>query len=207
MSWNRRLRKIHSWGAIGIAVPLIIVIVSGLMLQVKKQVLWVQPATMRGQGTAPSLSFEAILKIAQTVPEANLSGWKDIDRLDVRPKKGVVKIRAKNRWEIQLDHQTGDVLQVAYRRSDLIEAIHDGSFFHNQAKSGGSFPRQSCCWYSGLQGYICSFFPWGLKDEERKKKCKLSTSPLKHRGCITFLPFSEQHKNSPSLMPGRSLRP
>ncbi len=26
------------------------------------------------------------------------------------------------------------MLQVAYRRSDLIESIHDGSFFHDRAK-------------------------------------------------------------------------
>jgi len=46
----------------------------------------------------------------------------------------VIKIRSKNRWEIQIDHQTGKVMQVAYRRSDLIESIHDGSFFHDKVK-------------------------------------------------------------------------
>jgi hypothetical protein len=45
-----------------------------------------------------------------------------------------VKVYAKNHWEIQLDHRSGNVLQVAYRRSDIIETLHDGSFFHERAK-------------------------------------------------------------------------
>ncbi len=57
-----------------------------------------------------------------------------MDRLDVRPGRGVVKVRAKNRWEVQIDAVTGEVLQVAYRRSDFIESLHDGSFFGHFTK-------------------------------------------------------------------------
>jgi hypothetical protein len=105
-----------------------------MLLQVKKQVSWVQPSTMSGQGDAPEISFPEILEIARAIPEAEVSDWDDIARLDVRPGKGILKVRAKNKWEIQLDHQTGEVLQVEYRRSDTIESIHDGSFFHELAK-------------------------------------------------------------------------
>jgi hypothetical protein len=41
----------------------------------------------------------------------------------------VVKVWLHNGYEVQVDLGTGEVLQVAYRRSDLIESIHDGSFF------------------------------------------------------------------------------
>jgi hypothetical protein len=75
-----------------------------------------------------------MLEVAGTVPEAQINEWDDINRLDVRPGKGIIKIRAKNNWEIQIDSQTGEVLQVDYRRSDTIESIHDGSFFHESAK-------------------------------------------------------------------------
>jgi hypothetical protein len=68
------------------------------------------------------------------VPEAEVRSWDDIDRIDVRPSKGMMKVQAKNSYEVQLDSATGDVLQVAYRRSDLLESIHDGSFFHDSAK-------------------------------------------------------------------------
>ena len=45
-----------------------------------------------------------------------------------------MKIRGVNRWEVQLDATTGAVLSSTYRRSDLIESIHDGSWFHDRVK-------------------------------------------------------------------------
>lgn len=76
----------------------------------------------------PTLSFAEVLEIAKSAPEAEILSWDDIDRLDVRPDKGMLKVRSKNRWEVQVDTATGEILQVAFRRSDLIESLHDGSF-------------------------------------------------------------------------------
>jgi len=134
ISWNRFNRKIHYWGAILCALPVLIVIVTGLILMLKKDVAWIQPPSQKGVGRTPSLTFMQILEGARSVPEAGISEWTDVDRLDVRPGKGIVKVRGKNRWEIQLDAENGEILQVAYRRSDLIESIHDGSFFHEKVK-------------------------------------------------------------------------
>ena len=55
--------------------------------------------------------------------------WDGVRRLDVRPGRGVVKAWLVDRFEVQVDLGTGRVLQSAYRRSDLIESLHDGSFF------------------------------------------------------------------------------
>ena len=112
----------------------LLVILSGLLLQIKKQVTWVQPATMKGKGKVPSISMEAILAAAKSVPEAGVASWSDIDRIDARPRDGVVKVHCNNRYELQVDFQTGEVVQVAYRRSDLIESLHDGSWFGDAAK-------------------------------------------------------------------------
>jgi hypothetical protein len=43
-------------------------------------------------------------------------------------------VHARSRWEVQVDLESGEVLQVAYRRSDLLESLHDGSWFHDRAK-------------------------------------------------------------------------
>lgn len=134
MKLSRLNRLIHRWGSIAIAAPALIVILSGVVLQLKKQSSWVQPPTVRGSGEQLLLSFDQILKATQAVDVAGVDGWDDIDRLDVRPGKGMVKVRCRNRWEVQLDAASGDVLQVAYRRSDLIESLHDGSFFSDAAK-------------------------------------------------------------------------
>ena len=89
---------------------------------------------MRGAGNTPSVSFEHILKTVSSVEQADISVWDDINRLDIRPSKGIVKVQAESGWEIQVDTQTGEILQVAYRRSDLIESLHDGSFFGDPVK-------------------------------------------------------------------------
>ena len=133
-NWNRTNRKIHYWGALICALPVLIIIATGIILQLKKDIAWIQPPTQRGTSQQPMLAFDRILETSMSVPEAKISSWDDVDRLDVRPGKGVVKVRANNRWEIQIDNASGEVLQVAFRRSDLIESIHDGSWFHDLAK-------------------------------------------------------------------------
>ncbi len=51
-----------------------------------------------------------------------------IDRIDVRPDKGMVKfIFVEGYWGVQLDATTGELLHVERRRSDFIENVHDGS--------------------------------------------------------------------------------
>ncbi len=148
--WNRKLHRI---GALAIALPLAVVIGSGLLLLLKKDVAWIQPSTRSGSAAAPALPFDAILEAVRRVPEAQVAGWDDVDRLDVRPGKGVVKVRCQNRWEVQLDTSTGAVLQSAYRRSDLIESLHDGSFFHPRAKLWVFLPAGlilAALWGTGL---------------------------------------------------------
>jgi hypothetical protein len=129
MSLNVLNRKIHYWIAFGAALPMIVMIGSGLLLQSKKHWAWVQPAEHRGTGTSPTIDFDAILAALRTVPAMNVRTWDDVNRLDVRPGRGVVKAWLMNGYEVQVDLGTGRVLQTAYRRSDLIETIHDGSFF------------------------------------------------------------------------------
>jgi uncharacterized iron-regulated membrane protein len=157
INWKIRLRKIHYWTSATVALPLVVVLVSGLFLQLKKQSNWVQPPTLRGGGGDPTVAFDRVLAAVSGVPEAAVSSWADIDRLDVRPDRGVIKIRARNRWEIQIDHRTAEVLQVAYRRSDLIEALHDGSFFHEYAKLGLFFPAGmgvAVLWCTGVYLFV-----------------------------------------------------
>lgn len=134
IKWKIVNREVHLWASLAIVLPLSVVIVTGILLLLKKDVDWIQPPSKKSEPYALTISFDEILKHAATVPEANLTRWKDIDRLDVRPKKGIVKVRGKNRWEIQLSTQDGRVLQVMRRNSDLIESLHDGSWFHDMAK-------------------------------------------------------------------------
>lgn len=146
-------RKAHRWGAVLIALPLLLVVVTGLLLQVKKQVTWVQPETRKGSGKEPKLTMGELLAKVQGVPEAGVAEWKDIDRVDIRPKDGIYKVTCQNRYEVQVDFVTGDVVSVEYRRSDLIESLHDGSLFGDGVKLGVFLPAAVVLlglWVSGL---------------------------------------------------------
>ena len=157
MKVSRFSRLAHRWGAVLIAAPVLVVILSGLLLQLKKQSDWVQPPTARGSGGVPTLSFAEILAAAAAVPEAQVSSWDDVDRLDVRPSGGIVKVRCENRVEVQLDAATAEVLRVAVRRSDVIEAVHDGSWFHDAAKLWVFLPSGLALlglWLTGIVLYV-----------------------------------------------------
>ena len=164
-------RSIHLWLSLVIFIPVIIVIASGLLLQVKKEFDWIQPPTQKvqkGQNSTPTLPFEEVLDAVKQVPQVNLSTWDDIDRLDVRPGKGIIKVRGKNHWEVQLDAQSGDVLQVAYRRTDTIEAIHDGSWFFEGAKLWLFLPAALLLFVLWVTGLVMLYTT--LKSKYRKKK-------------------------------------
>ena len=90
--------------------------------------------------------------------------------------KGVIKVRAKNRWEAQLDQSNGDVLQVAYRRSDIIESIHDGSFFHDRAKLGLFLPASIVLFVLSLTGIYMFFQRQSARRRNRPKKKRLAAS-------------------------------
>lgn len=128
--WNR---KLHRAGAVVVALPFLVILCTGLLLQVKKQSEWIQPPSARGSTTELTAGFDQILEAARGAG-VGIDSWEDVDRLDVRPGRGLVKVRAKNRWEVQVDSATASVLQVACRRSDWIESLHDGSWFHDRVK-------------------------------------------------------------------------
>lgn len=120
----------HKWVGIAAAIIFVNIAVTGFLLLIKKNVAWIQPPEQRGSvENAPSVSFDRILESLREFPELEIDTWGDVDRMDVRPGKGMLKVRANNFWEAQVDLASGDVLQTAYRRSDLIEMLHDGSFY------------------------------------------------------------------------------
>ena len=149
---------------------MLVMIGSGLLLQGKKQFAWVQPAEQRGTGTTPAIDLQGILSVLRSVPDMDVQTWDDVNRLDVRPGRGVVKALLINGYEVQVDLGTGRVLQTAYRRSDVIESIHDGSFFAGDwTKLGLVLPSGVVVlllWISGMWMWLV---PYSAK---RTKKAK-----------------------------------
>jgi len=122
------LMKYHYWLGWFVIIPWAFVIFSGLLLQVRYEVPWVMPPLQQGVGSQPQIEFVQVLAAAQQTPDSGVAEWKDVWRMYVYPDKGVTTIRAKNKQETQIDSQTGQVLQVATRRTDWLEDIHEGKW-------------------------------------------------------------------------------
>lgn len=138
MKIGKLLRDIHHWASPIVMLPLGIVIVAGLFLMLKKDVDWIQPPTQRSAiavDGAPDTTLAELYEAAAAIPELEIGDWSEFDRIDVRSDRGIAKFIAPNRWEAQIDLVSLEVLSLEYRRSDLFEQIHDGSFFADWVKT------------------------------------------------------------------------
>ena len=129
----RIVRKIHRTTGALLFVFFFLISVTGFLLGIKKHSGGlILPETKTGTSSQisqflplDSLQKKAVRFMADYSKETNEI---EIDRIDVRPEKGIVKFTFKsNFYEIQLDGVTGNLLQIELRRSDFIEKIHDGS--------------------------------------------------------------------------------
>lgn len=129
----RILRKLHRQIAIFLFVFFLIISVTGLLLGWKKNSFGIiLPPISKGVSTDLKtwLPLDSLQTIAVTTLHDSISKTlsSDIERIDARPSKGIVKfVFTDDYWEIQLDGTTGNVLQINRRKSDIIENIHDGT--------------------------------------------------------------------------------
>jgi uncharacterized iron-regulated membrane protein len=106
---------------------------TGFLLLAKKDYAWIQPPTQRATAgeTKDFASLQQVLAsvFAERHPDFGTLG--DIERIDFRPGRRVHKVHSvRNHSEFQVDAVTGTVLGPARcRTSDLIEQLHDGSFY------------------------------------------------------------------------------
>ena len=78
-------------------------------------------------------------------------------------------MRGKNSWEVQIDTETKQVLQVAYRRSDLIEQLHDGSWFNEKVKLYIFLPSGIILFILWITGLYMLILPYAKKWEKNKR--------------------------------------
>lgn len=129
----RLFRKLHRQTAIVLMLAFFVMATTGILLGWKKNAgsLLLAPTQ-----TGTSVNLDEWLPISQLAEAAtaymrdSIPGNKsaEIDRIDVRPSKGIVKFTFTDHYTgLQVDGATGRILLVEQRRSDLIEHIHDGT--------------------------------------------------------------------------------
>lgn len=160
MKLNVLNRKVHYWAAGCIALPLVIIVCTGSLLQLKKHWAWVQPPEKRGVGKTPAVELSGLLEAVKNEPSLGVKSWADVKRIDVRPDRGMAKVWLQTDWEAQVDLETAKILQIAYRRSDWIESIHDGSIFGDTIKLYVFFPTAITLfslWCGGVWMFLWPF--------------------------------------------------
>ncbi len=160
MKFNVLNRKVHYWAAAAIALPLFVIACTGSILQLKKHSAWVQPPEKRGSTKTPTVELSHILEALKRHPTLEVKDWSHVKRIDVRPDKGVAKAWLHTDYEAQVDLGTAEILQIAYRRSDWIESIHDGSIFGDAVKLYVFFPAAITLvllWFGGIWMFVLPF--------------------------------------------------
>ena len=113
--------------------------ITGVILSLKKDVSIIQPPTEKGVSDVLSdwKPIHELSALALNHLHDNINGSSKIlvDRIDVRPTKGMAKvIFDDDSWEVQIDGVSGKVLSMGKRHSDWIEKVHDGSIISDVFK-------------------------------------------------------------------------
>ncbi|HWM92379.1 MAG TPA: PepSY-associated TM helix domain-containing protein [Thermoanaerobaculia bacterium] len=129
--FSRGVFYVHLWLGILISGVVLLVSVTGILLNHKRPL-----GLMPDVGHTPNGSFEQALPLAElarraeaaVTPEVAAAG---IDRMDVRPGDGLVKVRFDDRTvqEVDVDLNTGRVLHVGERNDVFLEKLHSGEIF------------------------------------------------------------------------------
>ena len=127
------VRKIHRTAGITLFIFFLIIAITGLILGWKKNSNGlILPNSEIGQSTDISqwMHISDLQEIAFATLKDSIDKNIDLDlqRIDLRPEKGMVKFVFDNHyWGIQIDGFNGKVLAITKRRSDFFENVHDGS--------------------------------------------------------------------------------
>ena len=124
-------RKLHNTLAWLVAVPALLIFLTGILLQMRQEIPWIQPASQKGSTPGiPQISLTAAFDQAKAVPNAQITTWADLQSIDIKPARGTIHFRGTNGFEVQVDGATGEILSAAPRRTSLLIELHQGSFFH-----------------------------------------------------------------------------
>jgi len=122
---------LHLWFGVISTVLLLIIAITGILLNHKRPL-----GLMPDIDNEPSGAFEEALPLAELVARASAAvpaeaAAAGVDRMDVRPGDGLVKIRFDDRLvtEATVDLNSGTVLHVGERNDVFLEKLHSGEIF------------------------------------------------------------------------------
>lgn len=171
--WYRFSWTTHKWVGLALAPVFVGIAATGFLLLLKKDYDWIQPPTRKGaafDAEHPTwMRLDEVFRIASGYE--HFESIDAIDRVDFRPEKRIHKIRSKHDyWELQIDAVTGEVLSHERRMSDLIEQIHDGSFFAEGVHAYFMPLVAVALSFMAATGVYIWWFPIGTKRRRRRER-------------------------------------
>ena len=122
----------HLWLGVIFTAALLVISATGILLNHKRG-LGLMPDVSH-EPSAPfagALSLDSLTSVALTAVGRAPGTHGDVDRMDVRPRSGYVKVRMRDvrSTEVTVDLATGRVLHVGPRGDVYLEKLHSGEAF------------------------------------------------------------------------------
>lgn len=171
-------RSLHRWIGFVASLFLAIISVTGFFLAMKDRFAFMRPPVQEAvklENASQILPISKALDIAFGAGHPELSELSQVDRVDYRPKDNIFKIISKDGYrEVQVDGTRGTIVSDAFRNDQLMEDIHDMSYFAD-AMHGYLLPTVALglCFLS-ISGVFIFFTPiyrrWKFKRKGTLKK-------------------------------------
>lgn len=140
-TWSRIAFYVHLWLGVLSTVALIGIAVTGILLNHKRGLGLMPDVPHEPTGAfTTTISLEQMARAAlEAAPPESRTGWSPgdpvdvglIDRMDVRPRNGYVKVRLRDKasMEMTVDINSGRVVHTGRRGDVFLEKLHSGEIF------------------------------------------------------------------------------
>lgn len=188
------IRSLHRWFSILFAIPVLLILGTGVMLASRSFWPWMQPEYPSPASAEIKISFPQMLSAVRSVPQAKMQSWDDVSQIDIRPKTGQIRLRSRHdHWEVQVDPATGAVLGYGQRRVAWFTALHQGALWGALPRYAIFYPAAWVLLFLCLSGVWIFFQPayrrWRARSRFPKK-------PLVPRNGNSLVP-----RNGKNLVP------
>lgn len=172
---TRFFRKAHKWMGIPLILFFFLTGVTAILLAWKKKVELLPPTQQSQQTGGDWIVPSEMIRIGEEEMK-RLGMDPEIDRIDIRPDKGIAKLRFKSHFtEVQLDGYSGAVVSIETRHADWIEKVHDGSIvdFYFTEGEGAKLTYSTLISLGligmGISGFYLWYYPKVIRGIKKEK--------------------------------------
>jgi hypothetical protein len=170
----RWLRSLHRWMGIPLIVFFFLIGITSILLAWKKKAELLPPTLKTEIENGTWILPSEMVRIGEE-EMVRLGRDPEVDRIDIRPDKGVAKVTFKTHFtEVQLDGLSGKVLSIETRHSDWIEKVHDGSIvdFYLEGDEAAKLTYSTLTALGLILMSVSGFYLWYFPKVVRKLKGK-----------------------------------